>query len=811
VETCAVALPDNWKQLPLQGRYTYIDGSPVAGGRLTFTSSQQVIVANTVVVPRVIEVRLDANGDIPAGTVLPTTNDPELSAVGWAYTVTEHWPNGRQFRVIARYEDEVLDMSVVTPIDNAVQVDYRYAIPGPRGQKGDPGGPGPVGPMGPQGPSGPSGPPGPTTTDQLGAVEGMLSTTITDTGDKLRLVRGNVPLLIDPADLPVSTATSGALSALSADLGGQITALADSQSTSAIYADTLEDLELVVGDFVGQGGFVANGEGAGQYRWDGAEWQFLRADALGLKPDNIVGTNRTGAEVVLATQAGQVVLAREGLRTRVPGISLADGAELQVRDSTDVRNVPAMLMGASNRVFGYVHALGSLLTPGAPAPASAPALPPRSGMPHDRDKLYGAGHNQWVFPLFASMHNRRYHASVGQGQSSPRVLRDVQIGERTTSSSWLQHTLGRQQVVRNTDHTDDHNSPCVLLDPREDAQYPVMVFGSDHSAVTSRLRGWRSRSIDCAAMEGPFVVDVVSGITNVGGMSYAQAFRDPYDPDMVYVLARQGNTSSGAWWMHRSRDGFQTTEATRLVAGNDLYILAKPSRDGTCQHIAIQQQPINGTDQRVLYLKYVFADGSLRAATDVIVEANVWDSDAYSPFSGDGATVVYDPGEGLNKRLYDMVETADGKLEFTVVRFNKSDWLGTVFHIELDGSIPTVTQVGAEGSGGYSLEPDDSNAYFAGAVVTGENDLVLARLDRGAGGSSELSRWRIESGEWVKYQTLATSTGFTDKIGRPVAMVEFWWDGTRIQWGLRPTISFLRGRYSTYTNYYFDLNEVPLT
>lgn len=75
-------------------------------------------------------------------------------------------------------------------------------------------------------------------------------------------------------DLPISDAAQA-----------QIELLVAGQQTSAIYADTLAELQATPGAFVGQGAFVANGAGAGQYRWTGSAWQFLRADMLASKAD----------------------------------------------------------------------------------------------------------------------------------------------------------------------------------------------------------------------------------------------------------------------------------------------------------------------------------------------------------------------------------------------------------------------------------------------------------------------------------------------------------------------------------------------
>lgn len=68
-------------------------------------------------------------------------------------------------------------------------------------------------------------------------------------------------------------------------LPSEVDALRAGQQTSAIYAATLPDLQALVGTYLNQGAFVANGAGAGQYRWDGGVWQFLRADMLASKVD----------------------------------------------------------------------------------------------------------------------------------------------------------------------------------------------------------------------------------------------------------------------------------------------------------------------------------------------------------------------------------------------------------------------------------------------------------------------------------------------------------------------------------------------
>ncbi|WP_159094772.1 hypothetical protein [Stenotrophomonas sp. ESTM1D_MKCIP4_1] len=65
----------------------------------------------------------------------------------------------------------------------------------------------------------------------------------------------------------------------------QIDALTAGQQSNAIYADTLPQLQAIAGTYVGQGAFVNNGSGAGQYIWNGSSWVFSRADLLSQKAD----------------------------------------------------------------------------------------------------------------------------------------------------------------------------------------------------------------------------------------------------------------------------------------------------------------------------------------------------------------------------------------------------------------------------------------------------------------------------------------------------------------------------------------------
>ena len=97
-------LPTSWRRIPITGRFVGRDGVPVVG-RLIFDSLQIVEIDGNLIVPRKIFVVLNANGEIPAETSLPSTHDPDLSVTGWAYTVTEDWIGGRKpYRMFVPYD-----------------------------------------------------------------------------------------------------------------------------------------------------------------------------------------------------------------------------------------------------------------------------------------------------------------------------------------------------------------------------------------------------------------------------------------------------------------------------------------------------------------------------------------------------------------------------------------------------------------------------------------------------------------------------------------------------------------------------------
>lgn len=100
--------------MPVVGSFIDLHGNPCRG-RITFTSNQVVVIDGKTVVPKVITAVLVA-GSLPDGFELPSTNDVDLSPVGWAYQVREHFDGGRSYGIAVPYGASSIDLATVAPV-----------------------------------------------------------------------------------------------------------------------------------------------------------------------------------------------------------------------------------------------------------------------------------------------------------------------------------------------------------------------------------------------------------------------------------------------------------------------------------------------------------------------------------------------------------------------------------------------------------------------------------------------------------------------------------------------------------------------
>lgn len=108
-----MALPSSWKMVEVHGTYLRVDGL-INAGSLWFESDQTVTIlsddhtAEILVVPSRIEAQLDAQGHF--SVMLPSTNDPDISPVGWTYQVSEKIAGGRTYSIEVPFALDSIDI-----------------------------------------------------------------------------------------------------------------------------------------------------------------------------------------------------------------------------------------------------------------------------------------------------------------------------------------------------------------------------------------------------------------------------------------------------------------------------------------------------------------------------------------------------------------------------------------------------------------------------------------------------------------------------------------------------------------------------
>lgn len=94
-----MALPANVSTVTVTGTYVDLLGSPVRGN-INFTPRTNLLDADsaTTLIASTITVTLDANGQFT--TVLPVSDDPDLTPIGFSYLVQETFTGGRTFDIL---------------------------------------------------------------------------------------------------------------------------------------------------------------------------------------------------------------------------------------------------------------------------------------------------------------------------------------------------------------------------------------------------------------------------------------------------------------------------------------------------------------------------------------------------------------------------------------------------------------------------------------------------------------------------------------------------------------------------------------
>jgi len=91
-------LTSNLSTVTVSGTFVDIQGNAIAG-QVTFTPRATLTdtVANQIIVPKTVTVTLDSNGSF--STVLPATDDTDLTPYNFTYYVTESFVGGRSYDI----------------------------------------------------------------------------------------------------------------------------------------------------------------------------------------------------------------------------------------------------------------------------------------------------------------------------------------------------------------------------------------------------------------------------------------------------------------------------------------------------------------------------------------------------------------------------------------------------------------------------------------------------------------------------------------------------------------------------------------
>ena len=100
--------------VPVVGAFTYrdADATPAAGEKIHFIARTQAVVdGDTVTLPKKLIVTLNADGEVPAGFMLPTVGD------GVYYDVREKFSGGREhYTIQVLTSDTEIDLATVSPV-----------------------------------------------------------------------------------------------------------------------------------------------------------------------------------------------------------------------------------------------------------------------------------------------------------------------------------------------------------------------------------------------------------------------------------------------------------------------------------------------------------------------------------------------------------------------------------------------------------------------------------------------------------------------------------------------------------------------
>ena len=117
--------------ITITGNFVNFEGTPVAGQvKFTLGDVLRNSVDDIMIVPSTVADTLDSNGSF--SQIIPATNDPDVTPVGFVFTVEEAFPRGRTYTISVPYDTvgslDLVDLSP-DPVISTTYVGLVLRIP----------------------------------------------------------------------------------------------------------------------------------------------------------------------------------------------------------------------------------------------------------------------------------------------------------------------------------------------------------------------------------------------------------------------------------------------------------------------------------------------------------------------------------------------------------------------------------------------------------------------------------------------------------------------------------------------------------
>lgn len=391
------------------------------------------------------------------------------------------------------------------------------------------------------------------------------------------------------------------------------------------------------------------------------------------------------------------------------------------------------------------------------------------------------GRSFWVWPVLVETDHSRYFSGLTRKWTGRKSR--LKIVQRLYGSTMFQ-SVDIGDDFWEAIGGDDHDTPCIVINPDPYAKYPLVIFQSAHSGGYSRI--WRSHSPDARNL------DVAHNILDHEPTTYNQAFREPLNPKRLWKMSRYG-TTGGAWRIMVWDNDVDNPQPDRAntIWNSDVgteYCLARPTETGIVFFLGFHP----GSNTGIIRTAFLAYDGTLyKYEGGPVINANIWTM-ASSLRPETVAELIYDPGAGRKARMTGVQKVADKKWQICVFTGDvELISASPVLNIGVDftGGAPVVTTKVASLDGGRTVT-SAADSYIAGGDIIAQNKMLVCRYNTAAQPNKTIVSVIDTSGngaegvETVIEIFAATPPATLGKKMRATAAAGVKWDGSKIVYSI---------------------------